>query len=149
MKFAMKEPIHRVEYRVLYGDTDAGGVVYYGNYLRFFELGRTEYIRELAKISYRDIEERGIVLPVIECYARYKAPAAYDDLLVIETSLAELKNVSCKFSYRICRKKTDGSKTLLVKGFTVNAAVDRNNKLTRLPSDLIENLKKNLSLSSE
>jgi len=149
MKAAMIEPIHRTEYRVLYGDTDAGGVVYYGNYLRFFELGRTEYIRALAQTSYREIEERGLILPVIECYARYKAPAVYDDLLLIETSLSELKNVSCRFSYRIYRQEDDGSKTLLVKGFTVNASVDRNSKLTRLPTDLIKRLKKNLSLSSE
>ena len=147
MKAAMGEPIHRTTYRVLYGDTDAGGVVYYGNYLRFFELGRTEYIRNLAQTSYREIEEQGLILPVIECYARYKAPAVYDDLLVIETSLSELKNVSCRFSYRILRQEDDGTEKLLVKGFTVNASVDRNNKLTRLPADLIERLKKNLSLS--
>ena len=145
----MTEPIHRVEYRVLYGDTDAAGVVYYGNYLRFFELGRTEYIREFAQISYREIEERGLVLPVIECYARYKAPAAYDDVLIIETSLSELKNVSCKFSYRIYRKELDGAKTLLAKGFTVNAAVDRGNKLTRMPADLLGRLRKILSPSQE
>ena len=145
----MTEPIHRVEYRVLYGDTDAGGMVYYGNYLRFFELGRTEYIRELAQISYREIEEQGLILPVIECYARYKAPALYDDQLVIETSLSELKNVSCRFSYRIYRKEKDGGKTLIVKGFTVNAAVNRDNKLTRLPADIVERLKKILSLSDE
>lgn len=149
MKSTMTEPIHRVEYRVLYGDTDAGGMVYYGNYLRFFELGRTEYIRELAQISYREIEEQGLILPVIECYARYKAPALYDDQLVIETSLSELKNVSCRFSYRIYRKEKDGVKTLIVKGFTVNAAVNRDNKLTRLPADIVERLKKILSLSDE
>ena len=149
MNLAMPEPIHRISYRVLYGDTDAGGMVYYGNYLRYFELGRTEYIRELAQTSYREIEDRGLILPVIECYVRYKAPAVYDDLLVIETSLEELKHVSCRFSYRICRQEDDGSKKLLAKGFTVNAAVDSNGKLTRLPADLIEKLKKNLSHSLE
>jgi len=149
MNAAMTEPIHRAEYRVLYGDTDAGGVVYYGNYMRFFELGRTEYIRELVGTSYREIEERGLVLPVIECYVRYKASAVYDDLLTIETSLSELKNVSCRFSYRISRKEPDGFQKLLVKGFTVNAAVDGNGRLTRLPADLVERLKKILSLSQE
>ena len=147
MNLAMPEPIHRTTYRVLYGDTDAGGVVYYGNYLRFFELGRTEYIRELAQISYREIQARGLILPVSECYARYKAPAVYDDLLLIETSLNQLKNISCRFSYRICRQEDDGSKKLLAKGFTVNAVIDSAGRLTRLPADLVEKFKKNLSLS--
>jgi len=141
MKSSMLEPIHRTECRVLYGDTDAAGVVYYGNYMRYFEMGRTEYMRDLVQTSYREIEDRGLVLPVIECYARYKAPAAYDDLLVIETSINQLKNVSCRFSYRISRKEDDSSQTLLVKGFTVNASVDRNGKLTKFPADLINKLK--------
>lgn len=149
MKTAMRKPIHRTECRVLYGDTDAGGVVYYGNYLRYFELGRTEYMRDLVQTSYREIEEQGLVLPVIESYARYKAPAVYDDLLVIETSMSELKNVSCRFSYRIYRKEDDDAKKMLAKGFTVNASVDRNGKLTRLPADLMNRLKKILSLSQE
>jgi len=141
MKSFMQEPIHRTECRVLYGDTDAAGVVYYGNYLRYFEMGRTEYMRDLVQISYREIEDRGLVLPVIECYARYKASAAYDDMLVIETSINEMKNVSCRFSYRIFRKEEDNSQTLLVKGYTVNASVDRSGKLTKFPADLISKLK--------
>jgi len=141
MNLSMPEPVHQTRYRVLYGDTDAAGVVYYGNYMRYFELGRTEYMRDLVRTSYREIEKQGLVLPVIECYARYKAPAAYDDLLVIETSINELKNVSCRFSYRISRKEADGSQTLLVKGFTVNASVDRSGKLTKFPASLIEKLK--------
>ena len=138
MKSAMHKPIHRTEYRVLYGDTDAARMVYYGNYMRYFELGRTEYMRDLVQTTYREIEEMGLTLPVIECYARYKASAAYDDLLVIETSINELKNVSCRFSYRIFRQEEDGSLTLLVKGYTVNASVDRSGKLTRLPAHLVE-----------
>jgi acyl-CoA thioester hydrolase len=137
----MQEPIHRTKYRVLYGDTDAARMVYYGNYMRYFEQGRTEYMRDLVQTTYREVEETGLTLPVIECYARYKAPAAYDDLLVIETSINELKNVSCRFSYRIYRQEDDGSLTLLVKGYTVNASVDRSGKLTRLPAPLIEKLR--------
>ncbi len=140
MNLAMQEPIHRTECRVLYGDTDAAGVVYYGNYMRYFEQGRTEYMRDLVQ-TYREIESQGLVLPVIECYTRYKAPAAYDDLLVIETSLVELKNVSCRFNYRIYRKDEEDTLTLLAKGFTVHASVDRNGKLTRLPAELIGKLK--------
>ena len=140
MKLAMQKPIHRTSCRVLYGDTDAAGVVYYGNYMRYFEQGRTEYMRDLVQ-TYREIESQGLLLPVIECYTRYKASAAYDDLLVIETSMVELKNVSCRFNYRILRKEPDDSLTLLAKGYTVHASVDRSGRLTRLPAELINKLR--------
>jgi acyl-CoA thioester hydrolase len=147
MNFSMPEPVHQTTYRVLYGDTDAAGVVYYANYLRFFERGRTEFMREMV-LTYRDIENQGLTLPVIESYSRYKAPAAYDDLLVIETSLVELKNVSCRFNYRIYRNDNDNSRTLLAKGYTVHASVNRNGKLTRFPANLIEKLQKIISITS-
>ncbi len=147
MNFSMPEPVHQTTYRVLYGDTDAAGVVYYANYLRFFERGRTEYMREMV-LTYRDIENQGLTLPVIESYSRYKAPAAYDDLLVIETSLVELKNVSCRFNYRIYRNDNDNSRTLLAKGYTVHASVNRDGKLTRFPAHLLEKLGKILTVSS-
>jgi acyl-CoA thioester hydrolase len=132
--------IHRTTCRVLYGDTDAGGVVYNANYLRYFEIGRTELMREWV-CSYREIEQQGIVLPVTECYARYKAPAFYDDLLTIETSLAELKSLTCRFNYRICRKNLETERPqLLARGFTVHAAVTREGKLTRLPEEIIRKL---------
>ena len=140
MKLSMQEPIGRTSCRVLYGDTDAAGVVYYGNYMRYFEQGRTEYMRDLVQ-TYREIESQGLVLPVIECYTRYKASAAYDDLLVIETSMVELKNVSCRFNYRILRKEPDDSLTLLAKGYTVHASVDRSGRLTRLPAGLLDKLR--------
>ena len=136
----MPDPVHTTSCRVLYGDTDAAGVVYYANYLRYFEKGRTEYMRDLVLTTYREIESQGLLLPVIECYSRYKAPAAYDDLLTIETSLAELKNVSCRFNYRIYRKNDDESRTLLAKGYTVHASVNREGRLTRLPVHLLERL---------
>jgi acyl-CoA thioester hydrolase len=130
------QPIHRYTCRVLYGDTDSGGVVYYANYLRYFEAGRTEYMRELVA-SYRELEEQGFILPVVECHARYKASARYDDLLVVETSLAEVKPLSCRFAYRISRE--DG-KTLIL-GYTTHAAVDRAGKLTKLPAGLLARLR--------
>jgi acyl-CoA thioester hydrolase len=146
MNLSMPEPVHTTSYRVLYGDTDAAGVVYYANYLRFFEKGRTEYMRDLV-LTYREIENQGLLLPVIECYSRYKAPAAYDDLLAIETSLAELKNVSCRFNYRIYRNDSDDSRVLLAKGYTVHASVNRDGKLTKLPKPLLEKLDTILSAS--
>ena len=146
MNLIMPEPVHSSSCRVLYGDTDAAGVVYYANYLRFFEKGRTEYMRDLV-LTYREIESQGLLLPVIECYSRYKAPAAYDDLLVIETSLAELKNVSCRFNYRIYRNNGNKSRILLAKGYTLHASVNRDGKLSKLPEPLLEKLKKILSTS--
>ncbi len=139
MNLSMPEPVHKTTCRVLYGDTDAAGVVYYGNYMRYYEQGRTEYMRDLVQ-TYREIESQGLVLPVIECYSRYKAPATYDDLLTIETSLAELNSITCRFNYRIYRDETNGSRTLLAKGFTLHASVNRKGKLTRLPTDIIDKL---------
>ena len=141
MNTSMREPINRATCRVLYGDTDAAGVVYYANYLRYFEMGRTEFMRDLA-VTYRQIEEQGLILPVIECYSRYKASAAYDDLLLIDTSLVELKKVSCRFNYRIYRQDDGDSTTLLVKGYTVHASVDKNGKLTKFPEEIVSALQK-------
>lgn len=140
MNIPMRQPVHRTSYRVLYGDTDAAGVVYYANYLRFYERGRTEYMRDLA-VTYREIEGEGLLLPVIESYSRYKAPAVYDDLIDIETSLAEIKKFSCRFTYRLYRNEGDKSRVLLAKGFTVHASVSRDGRLQKLPEPLLEKLR--------
>jgi len=133
----MSEPfIHRCTCRVLYGDTDAGGVVYYANYLRYFEQGRTELMREHV-MPYSELEAQDIIMPVVECQARYKASARYDDLLVIETSVGLVKPVSCRFDYRVVR---ESDSKLLVQGYTVNAAVDRKGKLVRFPKELLSGL---------
>jgi len=145
----MKETAHRTFYRVIYGDTDAAAVVYNANYLRFFEIGRTELMREKV-CSYREIEALGILLPVTECFIRYKAFSRYDDLLIIETELVELKKVSCKFSYRILRDNNDSSKEqLIAKGYTIHAAVGRDGKLTRLPPELVPRLQNLLPLEEQ
>ena len=129
---------HFCRARVLYGDTDAGGVVYYGNYLRYFEQGRTELMRERG-ISYRELEDRGLIMPVVEAYSRYKASARYDDLIEIATTFAWVKRLSCRFNYEI-RQTAD--QRLLVKGFTVHAVVNRQGKLTKLPADIFTALQK-------
>jgi len=127
--------------RVLYGDTDAAGIVYNANFLRYFEIGRGELMRERI-CSYREIEKLGFVLPVVECWVRYKAPAFYDDILTIETTVTEVDNLKCKFTYRVIReeKGTDRSR-LLVRGYTVHAATTRKGKLARLPDTIIEKMK--------
>lgn len=134
LRLPMDGPVFKVRYRVIYGDTDAGSVVYNAQYLRFFEIGRTEMMRAWA-MPYREIEKQGFILPVTETYLRYKAPARYDDLLTISVCLTELKKVSCRFHYRITRTDDDREQ-LLVKGFTKHACVNRQGKLSPLPADI-------------
>lgn len=135
---SLEEPVFSTTYRVIYGDTDAAGVVYNANYLRYFEIGRTEMMRAWA-LPYRAIEELGCILPVTESYLRFKAPAAYDDLLTIATSLVEVSKVSCRFHYAVSRNDEDRT-TLLVKGFTVHACVNRQGKLTPFPPVVLEKI---------
>jgi len=126
-----------VFYRVIYGDTDCGQVMYYANYLRLFEIGRTEFLRERG-ITYREIEETyGIILPVVEVYARYRASAKYDDLLLIKTTLREAKPLKIVFDYEIFRENT-----LLVEGSTTHLPINREGKVIRLPEEILKTLSK-------
>lgn len=126
--------IHRSETRVIYGDTDRMGQAYYGNYFRWFEIGRSEFFRALG-LTYREIEERGFFLPVAECGARYHAPARYDDLLVIETGLDTTVRGGIRFEYRVYRKE---GMELLAEGFTHHAFVDPSGRVVRPPSFIRE-----------
>lgn len=140
LEVSLAEPVFTTTYRVIYGDTDAAGVVYNANYLRYFEIGRTEMMRVWA-LPYSAIEELGCILPVTESYLRFKAPAAYDDLLTIATSLVEVSKVTCRFHYAISRQETADRATLLVRGFTVHACVNRQGKLTPFPPVVLEKIK--------
>jgi acyl-CoA thioester hydrolase len=125
------------KYRVTYGDSDPFDVVYYANYFDFFERGRTELFRELG-LTYREISEKGLFLPVSETHCKYVKSATYDDLLLIETSIAYLKNASIRFDYKVYRK---GSKTLIAEGYTVHAFVNREGKIKRAPREVVEKVK--------
>ena len=119
--------------RILYGDTDRMGVVYYANYLRFFEAGRNELIRAKGA-RYRDIEARtGLGLPVVEAHCRYAKPARYDDVVRVETRVEEIRRASVRFAYQVFR---DDDGTLLAEGHTVHAVIDRDMKPVRLPEEL-------------
>ena len=136
LHMAMTEPIFQTQYRVIYGDTDSGGMMYHANYLRLAEIGRTEMLR-IWGIPYSEMEQQGIILPVTESYLRYKASAKYDDLVTIATSLAEVKFVSCRFHYRITRREEgQGREQLLVKGFTNLACINRQGKLMSFPDNI-------------
>ncbi|MFP3983382.1 MAG: acyl-CoA thioesterase [Desulfurivibrionaceae bacterium] len=137
LRIELTEPVHEILHRVLYGDTDAAGVVYYANYQRYFEKGRTEYMRHYA-LSYRELEERGYILPVVESYLRYKVSACYDDNLLIRTSMQEMSRVSWRFNHHILRARDE---KLLVKGFTVHASVDRQGKIVRMSKDIHSKLR--------
>lgn len=123
----------KTDIRVIYGDTDQMGVVYYANYLRYFEAGRNEFIRAKG-LRYREFEARfSLMLPVVEAQVSYRVPARYDDLISVETSLAEVKRASARFGYRIVR---DGD--VVATGHTVHACVDLEGRIQRMPRELLE-----------
>ena len=123
-------------YRVIYGDTDQMGVVYYANYLRWFETGRGELLRA-SGIPYATIEGRGMHFPVAEVSCRYFRPAHYDDLIVIETRIASAGRASLTFTYRITR---EAEAALLVSGSTKHACVDGQGRIMRIQEDLLQSL---------
>ncbi|MDD2190545.1 MAG: thioesterase family protein [Eubacteriales bacterium] len=106
--------------RAIYADTDAMGVVYHTNYIKWFEVGRSELLRSMG-YPYARMEEEGVMLPVVECSCRYILPAVYDDLLEITARIAEMRGVTITLNYEIRRKYTD---ELLVTGWTKHAITD-------------------------
>ena len=123
-----------LDHRVSYGETDAMGVVYYANYLHWFEMARSLYIRELG-MSYRLIEEKGVFLPVREASCRYFAPARFDDLVRVHTAISEWTRASLTFVFEV----TDEDRTrVLTTVFTQHAVFDPNGKPRRVPDWLRE-----------
>lgn len=116
----------KISVRVRYGETDQMGVVYHGNYPSYFEVARVEFFRELG-LPYKDLEDNGIMLPVVDLGIKYLKPAYYDELLHIETRIPEIpKSVRFRFEYTI---KND-SDEIITEGFVVLAFID---KETRKP----------------
>lgn len=121
-----------VRIRVIYADTDAMGIVYHTNYIRWFEIGRTELLRDMG-IKSSDAELNGVNLPLTQAYCHYHLPARYDELLLLETEIAYLKRVSMKFTYRVW---DEGRTNLLTEGYTVHACTDRSGGIARIPSQI-------------
>jgi acyl-CoA thioester hydrolase len=119
-------------YRVIYGDTDQMGVVYYANYLRWFEKGRSEFLRQIG-LPYPVIEKQGFNFPVAEVTCRYVQSARYDEVILIETELVALGRASLAFDYRITRELDN---CLLASGSTKHACVDRAGRVARMPKFL-------------
>jgi acyl-CoA thioester hydrolase len=123
--------------RVRYPETDRMGVAWHGHYLAWFELGRTELMRNLG-CAYGALEdERGVHFPVIAVGARYVSPARYDDRVRVETRLVSVGRARVRFEY-VARREGDG--TRLATGFSEHASVDRDGKPLRLPSDVAQAL---------
>jgi acyl-CoA thioester hydrolase len=113
--------------RVRYAETDQMGVVYYANYLVWFEIGRTDLLRD-AGWTYRSMEAEGFSLPVIEAHCDYRQSARYDDELEIRTSGSMVSPVRVRFDYEIGR-----GEVVLASGYTIHATLDRNGRPCRLP----------------
>ncbi len=122
--------VHENRVRVRYGEVDRMGFVYHGHYLVYFETGRTELLRSLGA-TYRELEDQGTLLVVVETGQRFLAPAGYDDELVIRTVLAEVKGVRLRFEYEVLR---DGER--LTTGHTVLASCGPDGRPRRLPTRL-------------
>ena len=120
----------RHDIRVIFGDTDQMGVVYYANYLRYFEAARAAYWRSLGK-SYKDLEAWGIAMPVVEAHSCYRRPAYYEDVISVEPRVSELRGASLRFAYRVFR-----GDDLLADGTTRHAVVGSNGRPRAVPAAL-------------
>ena len=127
---------HEIELRVRYAETDQMGIVYYGNYAQYFEVGRVEWLREFG-ISYKNMEEQGILLPVISLDVRFKKSARYDDVVKVKTQLVKMPSATIEFDYEITNKSGE----ILTLGNTVLVFMDvKKNRPTRCPKYLLDKL---------
>lgn len=103
------------------------GIVHHASYLVYFEAGRVEWLRRRG-VTYADWASRGVHLPVVEAQVSYKSPARFDDVLIVETTLADLRSVSMKFTYSIRRESK-----LIAEGFTRLGCIDDQHKVFKIP----------------
>jgi acyl-CoA thioester hydrolase len=123
-----------IDFRVRYSETDQMGVVYHAEYLVWCEVGRTEFIRNLG-LPYARLEQRGTMLAVADASLRFLAPARYDDMIRVETTLADVRSRAITFDYVIRNAATD---LRLVTARTMLVAIDRAGRPTPIPSDVRE-----------
>lgn len=125
-----------IQLRVRYGETDQMGVVYHGNYAQYLEQGRTEWLRNMG-FSYKWMEENGVHLPVINLNINYKAPALYDDLILVTTTIKKIPTYRIEFHYEIHNQKDELLITAETTLVFINSAA---NKLMKAPSYLLSKL---------
>ena len=134
--------VYESRIRVLYAHTDKAGVVYYGNYLQFFEAGRTEHLRALGK-SYADFERDGILLTVTEAHLKYIGPAFYDELLTVRAWVSRVRRTRVDYSYEILNAQGE----LICEGSTVLGCLDAQTKRPRaLPEDMTALIREDAAL---
>ncbi|WP_413999009.1 acyl-CoA thioesterase [Flavobacterium sp. W1B] len=127
----MKE--HEFKVRVRYSETDQMGVVYHGNYAQYFEMGRVEWLRNIG-ISYKWMEENGVMLPVVSLSMNYKKPARYDDLLTVKTVLKSQTSVKIEFDYEIYNEQNE----LLTIASSTLVFVDMKTGRPRVPPEYVK-----------
>ena len=116
---------HDTILRTRYGETDQMGIIYHPNYYIYFEMGRTEFLREAAGISYKEMEELGVMLPLTETHCKYRTPAKYDDALLVRTTIKEMTVARIAFFYQLLRVSDEA---MLAEGETVHAFVNKSGK---------------------
>ena len=121
-----------IEVRVRYAETDQMGVVYHANYAQYFEIGRVEWLRNQG-ISYKWMEENGIMLPVVSLTMNYKKPAKYDDILTVTTILKSQSSVKIEFDYEIRNQEGE----LLTTGYSMLVFIDMKSGRPTLPPDYV------------
>lgn len=126
--------VARPTIRVRYAETDRMGVVYYANHLVWFEVGRTEWLRETGW-TYRAMEEEGLALPVIEAHCEYRLGANYDDELEVRTTGRLVSAVRLAFDYALVRRSDAAT---VATGYTVHATIDRTGRPVRVPARVKE-----------
>jgi acyl-CoA thioester hydrolase len=129
-QLAIPDTASVVKVRVLYIDTDQSGVAYHGAYLRWLEAGRGNFMRR-RDVPYLQVEQSGLLFPVIEAHVEYLRPAAYDDVLEVAAWISEFGGAQIRFDYVISR-----GEQALIKGYTRHAAVGENGRPTRLPDTI-------------
>ena len=127
----MSRRVHPVELRVRYAETDRMGVVYHANYLVWCEIGRTEYIRTVG-VSYSELEAEGLLLAVSDASLRFHAPARYDDIVRVDTSLAEVRSRTITFEYLLSNA---GSGARLVSARTSLVSIDAAGRTVAMPAE--------------
>jgi len=123
---------HEIEIRVRYQETDGQRRLHHANYFTYFEMGRTEMLRARGA-TYRQFEDAGLMMVVSEATCRYRAPAAYDDLLTLRTWVEQMGGASIKHGYEVIREGV-----IIATGATVVVCVDTEGKVRRLPDWLVE-----------
>ena len=131
----MSGRVSEVKIRVRYAETDQMGVVYHSNHFVWFEVGRVEFFRQLG-FSYKDLEQQhGCHIAVVDARCRYKAPARYDDEVIVRTHLRNARQSLVHFGYELVRA---GDRLLLAEGETVHVVIDREMKKITIPEEYMK-----------